>query len=333
MIPTKTSRVLLTTLFAVCASPLGDVWAQHDPKPILASEQRSETGVTSSQVFARINQLSRKLDILLEWRELDRPVNPVVGEFGLSPVHVYQLMLTNVSRAQELGDRSGVLHLPTLVASPRNYTSRDVLFLTDMVIDHVDRIATSLGAHDLPHLDIIVSKKTPTQVFNQCINVLGQLNALCDKQQISASEVYAEMVRADADVRSILEQSDPFCRYRINAPQTEPERTPSDVLIKCFDIRRAINHLRAGLGMPRIAVPTLAASAPITPMTPFVQTQIIIAELNALKVRMGTISSTPLAIPVASKTPTDVHAEAGLIEYLLTQVTTGSPVTRTADNR
>ena len=57
------------------------------------------------------------------------------------------------------------------------------------------------------------------------------------------------------------------------------------------------------------------------------QTQIILAELNHLKMLTTTTSSTPLAVPVnETKLPSDVHQQASLVEHLLLQVDSGAEV-------
>ena len=71
--------------------------------------------------------------------------------------------------------------------------------------------------------------------------------------------------------------------------------------------------------MPTIPVPD-PPEYEVRPRDVFLQTQIIIAELNLLKKRLNTVSTTPLPVPVsADTTPTDVHGQATMIEYLLSQ--------------
>ncbi|MEE9146924.1 MAG: hypothetical protein V3U27_05940, partial [Candidatus Tectomicrobia bacterium] len=145
------------------------------------------------------------------------------------------------------------------------------------------------------------------------------LSRLAGSQEISPSEVYAEMVRATADVRAILQRIDQASRYRIDAPASEVKRKPHHVFARCLVVRREINNIRQTLQLTTRPLPNLPAWE-VEPMHVFLQTQIIIAELNLLKLHFNTGTSTPLSIPVTGKTPTHVHQQALLMNHLLQQI-------------
>ena len=185
------------------------------------------------------------------------------------------------------------------------------------------RIAEHENITDLPTDEKTVSDKGPTDVFNRAVSVFTKLNVLCNengRNDISPNEVYAQMVCAVEDVKSILRQFDSACRYKINAPPSEDGLTPADVFDMCLTIRKLINAKRVAKEMPKIPVPDAPARDSIYPRDVFFQTQIIIAELNLLKDKYKTISSTPLPIQVEGKVPSDVHRQASLANYLLDQL-------------
>lgn len=196
---------------------------------------------------------------------------------------------------------------------------QDVLYIADLLVDRAQQIAERLELKELPQEKRAFSGKTPTQVFGAAISAFIKLDHLCGNRSISPDEVDAQMQRASEDVRSILRQTDPACRYRVDIPAVDPGRTPRDVLRLCLEIRALINDHREASGMPRRAVPALP-DRDIKPIDPFIQTQILIADLNLLKIATHTNSSTPLAIQVEGMTPTDVYRSASLIQYLLKQV-------------
>ena len=73
-------------------------------------------------------------------------------------------------------------------------------------------------------------------------------------------------------------------------------------------------------------LPDLAAEG-IRPRDVFFQTQILIAELNLIKLRLETVSSTPLAIKAPDDTtPTDVYQQALLVEHLVKQFQSGAQI-------
>ena len=74
------------------------------------------------------------------------------------------------------------------------------------------------------------------------------------------------------------------------------------------------------MGTTPVPVPTKGYK--LNPIDVFVQTQIIVAELNLLKLGTGTVSSTPLAIPVVGKKPGNCHQQAATVKHLVEQIST-----------
>jgi len=318
--------IVLSLLTSIFQSP--SVFAQETNSPDgQPSSEQFPDGITPSDVFARLDLLDRCLDRLLTARSKSAPEIPPKMETKLGPLHVYQMVLACAMRAQELSDQVGVLAVPTLSAKPRYYAPRDVLMVGDLILDAVRRVATKLEIQDLPADETTAPGKSPTDVFGQAVSVFLKLNTLCGNDDIPPNAVYAEMVRAGDDVRSVLRQADPESRYRVDSPRSEPGQIPADVFDKCVEIRQLLNKYRLAAGEPAVPLPSSPSDYEVRPRDVFLQTQIIIAELNFLKLHTNTISSTPLAVPVAStKAPTDVHEQASLIEYLLGQVEVGAKI-------
>ena len=289
--------------------------------PRQAAAQQFPDGITPNDSYISAARLLQIVDVLLQAKGVEAPPVPEMHETGLGPFHVYQMALTAASRVQEFDLRVGVQPFPTIASSPRLLAPRDVKYVADLLADNLRRAAQKLGVEaqlftDLPH----ATEKTPTDVFAVLVEVFVKLDRLCGHDKISHNEVHAQLVRATADVRSILQQGDPASRYRIDAPAAEPDRTPRHVLESALAIRETIKQLSERMDMQPTPLPTGVAAGEVGPDHPFVQTQIIIAELNLLKVHLQTTSSTPLAIPVAGKTPTHVQQQALLMHHLLQQV-------------
>jgi hypothetical protein len=298
------------------------VCAQPDFETI-GPDDRFPDGISPTHVFAQLDLLDRSLDQLLQQANIVIPDSsyPQLIESDLLPMHVYQCILICTWRLQTLDDLPdyNVKHIPTISANPRIYDPRDVFFLVDMMLDNVRQIGVKLNL-ELPGKIATFSDKTPLDVFNLGTRVFIKINRLSGFDKITPSEVFAQLVRGVEDAKSILRQSDPACRYRIDAPPTEPERSPADVFAKCLEIRHRINTIRRTLDLESVPVPELPENMTLEPRDVFFQTQIIIAELNLLKQPLATNSSSPLAIPVTAKTPTHAHQQASMILYLLQQV-------------
>ena len=315
------------------SEPLADIPPTDDPD-----------GISPTHVYAKAELLNRSLDRLIEsWNEqklgatiVRSPELPHEVEKDLQPMHVYQTMLTCTWRLQQLDDHDdlNVRHIPTMSSQPREYRPRDVFFLVTMMLENVQQIAKKLKIEDMPSEQKPESDKTATDVYFQAVKAFMKLNALNEHETIEASEVYSQMVRAAEDARSILRQYDPACRYRIDRIENTEERKPADVFGKCLEIRQLIKQhfefLKDRLDETQAKelkvtpIPDMPTQT-INPRDVFFQTQIIIAELNLLKMALGTKSSTPLAIEVGDETkPTHVYQQGLLVEYLVRQIQSGA---------
>jgi len=277
-------------------------------------------GISPSHVFAKLELLDKTIDRIMQARDVAAPEFPEDIEIGLEPMHVYQMMLACNRRLLELDDKVGVIAVPTISARPRDYAPRDVLLVVDLMLSNVRAIGEQLQLEDLPADEAAEQNKVPTDVFHLGVKVFLKLNALCEYREPSPNEAFAEMIRAGEDVRSMLRQVDPACRYRIDAAVIEGDLKPGDVFEKCLLIRSKLNEFRKQLGMKAVPVPRMTSRDAILPYDVFLQTQIIIAELNLLKISRNTVSSTPLPKPVFGMRPTDVYNKAEMILFLLNQL-------------
>ena len=308
--------MLALSILGIC----GNVLVAQDEIPL---DDKFPDGISPSHVFSKMDLLDRCLVAITKKQLVPTPAVVREIEKDLQPLHVYQTVLSCVSRLQELDERLGVFAVPTISARPTQYAPRDVLFVVDIMLSNVKRIATSMQIAELPTDEIVVTGKTPTDVYGLAIRVYLKLNSLCGNSDLSPNEVFAQMVRAVDDAKSMLRQSDPACRYRIDSPAAPEGSQPSDVFAQCLKIRHLINTHRDSLGMQAVPVPERPGSL-IRPADVFFQTQIIIGEMNLLKLQLKTVSSTPLPIPVRDKTPTDVLRQANMLDHLLKQIRSGN---------
>ncbi len=317
-----TRNLAVAILLGVLLNLPVTVFAQPD-FTLIPRDDKFPDGISPTHVYAHIDLLDRSLDPLLEQSKivLKESDYPQAVEASLLPMHVYQCVLICTWRLQTLNDQSEFLvkHIPTISANPRKYDPRDVYFIVDMMLNNVRQIGATVGV-ELPTDEQAFADKTPTDVYNRGVRVFIKLHALCGYDALSPNEVFAQTVRGVEDVKSMLRQADPACRYRIDAPPTEPGRIPGDVFAKCLEVREQVNIVRQSLGMKPTPVPPLPNRETIRPRDVFFQTQIIIAELNLLKEPLATKSSSPLTIPVTGKMPTDVCEQAAMILHLLKQV-------------
>jgi len=277
--------------------------------------------MTPNNAFAAADLAERCADVLLDSRGIKNVKLLKKTESGLNPMHPYQIAVANIESLILLEKKEKLRPMPRVVASPMNYVPEDVKFLGDMIVREIQKISEAWGIRDYP-LDLRhFEGKTPTDVFGKHLDVFIKLRTLAGLEEITPNEVFSQMIRATSDVKAILTQIDPAQRFRIDAPKDIPsEMKPNEVFGICLKIRQDINLLREHFGLPVVPVAEIAKDDDLSPSDVLVQTQIIIAELNLLKMGTGAVSSTPLAIPVSGKTPADTYRQAVMVRYLLSQV-------------
>lgn len=276
--------------------------------------------VSPSDVYSVLDRVDLCADVLLEHTGVKTFQRPQLREKGLQPMHVYQMGVATVDLFIECQNQKQIRPMPKVVSTPSAYIPEDVKMLVDLLASHLERTLTRMSVETFPTDIRLFQGKVPTDVFDLFLSLYAKFSALAGRKQIKPNQVYAEMARGVADVKSILGQIDPARRYRIDAPKSPDGIASAEVFKICLDIRNHINEIRKSYDMEIIPVPEVESGAEPHPADVFIQTQIIIAELNLLKMRTGTVSATPLAVPVIDKTPSDVHQEAALLRYLMAQI-------------
>ena len=285
------------------------------------------TDVTPAEVYASVDHLARRLEALFAALERELPATPVALDQELGPHHVYQLHLALHGELRALAAERELFALPALASSPRQPAPRDVLFLVQLEHAWLDLLERDLEL-ELPRLaPEPEADHTSAEVFARTSAVLAAVNALGSEAGFTSDRVFAEVVRASADVRAMLLESDPAARYSIRPGETVSSgREPSDVLARLVGARRDLGRLVAKAGLEAAPVPELPTELEVTPLLPFLETQVLIAELNALELRLGGSRATPPAVPVSGKTPTDVLEQVVFLEHLLGQLSVAGAV-------
>jgi hypothetical protein len=286
--------------------------------PLIASAaSHAQTQATTSDVCAAIELLNRSVDQVLAARSIKSPLEPINQERGLRLEHVYQLHLACLEQLHDLDAMTRLGRIPPLASSrPMHYSAHDVLALSQLMHEELKRPAWILWITRLPEEKARVTGRAADDAFAETQRLYVKMNALAGKQQASADDVCAQLVRAVADAKAVLQHIDAAHRYRIDAPQTQAAKSPGDVLDQCLAVRRSINQVMQDLSQPVTPLPAVDGN---NVDQVFFQTQIVLAELNLLKLHIGASSSTLLAVRERNKTWTDAVNQAVLLEYLLNQ--------------
>ncbi|MEW4451348.1 hypothetical protein AB1L30_01560 [Bremerella sp. JC817] len=299
--------------------------------------------LTPSDVYAGLELIQRKLDVLSTKMELNRDdlIEIKAREQQVKPMHIYQLHLTCLDQLRTFERQQGVVAVPLIIASPVDYKPGDVYQLTSLLANRLDQFAAEKGYGPLPSDLRPVDGKTPTDVYEMIVPVFCRLLALNKIQKLTPNDVYAQIIRARIDAQAIVshmaqQHSNSFTEQRHlqarafglsgdgNHLQLDNSaiRTPQDAFDACLNARATVNQIWKSQGRTGMPLPKRAAGEKIIPADVFLQTQILIAELNLLKYTTGTTAPTPPTNVFSGKTPAKVYNEACWASYILEALTT-----------
>ncbi|MFK5983997.1 MAG: hypothetical protein QM479_01040 [Pseudomonadota bacterium] len=275
--------------------------------------------ITPSDVYAKLDLADQHLDSMLDEKGLKMSEQLYI-EKKLKPMHVYQMIMACTDMLRKLQIKEGLRPFPIMAVAPMKYSPADVLLLVEILEQQIKRV-TNIQQLEPDSSLLTFFQKTPTDVFNKSMDVFIKLRLILGKKNISPNVAYAQMSRAVSDAEYILINIDKSSRYQINAPQSQSGLNPTDVFKISLKVRRTLNKVRKFYQMPSTSVPAFDGKKK-SPQDVYYQTQIIIAELNLIKLASFTTNITPIAIKVTGKKPSDVHQQANYINYLMAQVDT-----------
>jgi len=281
------------------------------------SSSVSVAKVTPSDVFARLALADQHLDKILFERNIKNGELETI-EKGLEPMHVYQMIMACSDLLRNIQLKEGLRPFPIMAVAPMKYTPADVLLLAEIIENQIERVAEHSQIETSGSL-YSYNQKTPTDVFEKALNVFVKLMKLSGAKNISPNVAYSQMARAVTDAEYILVNIDAYSRYRNDAPISAAGLTPTDVYQRALQVRQTINAVRKFYQLPIIPIPAFDGDKK-SPRDVFIQSQIIIAELNIIKLATNTFNITPVPIPVSGKKPTNVHQKVSQIDYLMKQI-------------
>ena len=275
--------------------------------------------VSPTDVFTNLDLSEQYLDKIMSQRGLKMSPQIYI-EKNLKPMHAYQMVMACHDMLRELQIKESLHPFPIMAVAPMKYSPTDVLLLAEILQQQTQRLLINQQL-ELPSILQQFDNKKPTDVFNKAMDVFIKLRLLLGKKGISPNVAYAAMARAAADAEYILINIDPYSRYQINAQKSQSGLSPTDVFKNALAVRKTLNSVRQFYQMPSTPVPVFDGKIK-GPQDVFYQTQIIIAELNLIKLASHTTNITPVAIAVTGKKPSDVHQLASYINYLMAQIGT-----------
>ncbi len=281
----------------------------------------SQAATDTNDIYAMVEIADKAMDVVLrKAKGVKKVASPTINETQLGAMHAYQLHIACLDQLRSLEIKLKLRPFPKIVASPNYYKAEDVYQLSAILLSEVRRIAIHLNIWGMPEVDHNYTTKNYNDVVRRCLAVFMKLRTLEDMDKISTNGVYPQFPRGVSDIKTILTHIDPAQRYRIDLEQKETKASLADVHRECLNLRHDLNKLRKFYNLRTVAVPKKPPHTPLHPCDIYIQTQIILAEINALKKASGTYSISPEGIPTKGKNAADLLYQAQLLRYLANQI-------------
>ncbi|MDP6443110.1 MAG: hypothetical protein QF805_04910 [Pirellulaceae bacterium] len=276
--------------------------------------------ITPSHVYARVDLLNRRLDVLLGAAAADATAAPRSFETEIRSDHLYQVQIASIQSLHDWQVAEDVSPIPLVVSRPDTRWPADVARLTELLIAETDQIAESRNERcDLPTNDRFFAGKTPSDSHRAVVAADAKLRRLYGRRSVSLEEVLAQTNRVVDDARRIMIHSDPASRFKSYSEITTDDsmQTATAAMV---ELRRAVADVLAKIDDTTSAEPAIPAGVEFTPYELFLQTQLVLAEFNRIKTACGCRTSTPLGESVERMEDGDIANNLRSATHLIKQL-------------
>ena len=311
----RIKHVLMPAIFALFAIP-GVASASEDSNWLESLFDRSDAvaeerqnNVTPSQVFRATSDMIAEIEILrAELGVYDYPVEAEPME-DRAPVHVYAKTLEVLSKVSRVQRRFGMTPAVVGQIPIKDIVPGDVLRSVNGILDEVHRIKTQMVIETEIQPAELVGGKTPSMVYKNLADASFLLDGLRGRP-LTPTDVYGNALAILDEIELIAAKL--RVPLQLDPPVVEGNKRPRDVAQQVLRATYKVINLQMRLGMDASAVPTLTLVR-VTPSEVYDATNMLMAEMNRIKVHLGiNLPREPRPDP-RNKTPVDVFAQVMLI--------------------
>ncbi|MCY3819762.1 MAG: hypothetical protein OXH52_10445 [Gammaproteobacteria bacterium] len=308
-------RFLIPGLLAVLASP-GPAsaaeeanWLQSLFSGSDAVAEEGQNNVTPSHVFRATTDLIAEIGILRsELGVYDFPAEAEYQE-DRAPVHVYAKTLEVLSKVAHVQRRFGLTPADVGQIPIKKVVPGDVLRSVNGILGEVRRIKTQMVIEAEIEPAEFRGGKTPSMVYKNLADASFLLDGLRGRP-LTPTDVFGNAV-------AILDEME-LIAAKLRVPlQTDPPpvngtKRPTDVAQQVLRATYKVINLQTRLGMDASSVPTLTLVR-VTPSEVYDATNVLMAEMNRIKVHLGINLPREPRPDARNKRPEDVFAQVMLI--------------------
>ena len=274
-----------------------------------AVAEEGQVNVTASHVFRATRDLIAEIEVLRnELGVSDYPVDAELQEDRAS-VHLYAKTLEVLSKVSRVQRRFGVTPAELGQIPIKEIVPADVLRSVNGIIDDVRRIKTQMVIETEIEPAELVGGKTASIVYKDLADASFLLDGLLGRP-LTPTDVYGSTVAILDEMELIAAKL--RVPLQLDPPVVEGSKRSRDSAQQALRATYKVVNLQTRLGMDASVVPTLTLVR-VTPSEVYDATNMLMAEMNRIKVHLGiNLPREPRPDP-RNKTPDDVFAQIMLI--------------------
>ena len=260
----------------------------------------SPVAKTPNDVFEQVMLLKQQVEQLRTLSEINTTWPQVSKPQGIAPRHVLQKSLEvldkikRLRRARKMGD----------ITVPR-YPSREVT--PNEVFDSVNRLVAELALFPGINVPVVeehlVKGKLPADVYHELWHISLALDPVLGIRGLKPTDVYAQSLMVLEQVKFLRTTQNELTR--IPQPQKTTNKHPNHSLQSTYQLLQKISTAERHLWMAPVPVPVVPRRE-ISPGEVYDALQIVRAELERLKYRLGVERAFKSPVLEGRKTPDDV---------------------------
>ena len=278
------------------------------------------SATTITEVYSVLDLTNRAMDVLLvKSKGITKVKDPRYLDHDLTTIHLYQLEVSNLQLLRRIQRKFTMAPTPLIVAPPEKPSKAEVKLLAARLLAEVRRLAIQINIWGLPEQKQTFANKSASDAFALLARIRVKLLLLGGLPQPKAADLAQEFQRGVTAISSILTTIDPAQRYKIMAPAPAVSNL-AKLYPLAIKVRSQLNETRRFLKLRPRKLPKNKSKQVVSGMEIYLQSQIILAELNILKARLNDNAVTPLATVPQGATLQDAAHLLASQTFLLSQL-------------
>lgn len=271
-------------------------------------------------VYTVLDLTNRAMDVLLvKSKGIKQVKSPRLADQALTANQVYQLAVSNLQLLRRLQRKFTMVPTPLVVAPPMAVTNADIGLLATMLLAEVRRLAIQINIWGLPDQKRTFHHTSARESFVILAQIRAKLLVLGGLPSPQASTLALEFSRGATAITDLLTTIDPAQRYQITPP-SPTVKSLGDLYPMTLQVRRQLNDARHLLKIAPVKRLQFAPLKQPTGMEIYLQSQIILADLNQLKLAAGCRALTPLGQPEKGADLQEAARQLSRLTLLLPQL-------------